>query len=483
MRIALLHYHLHKGGVASVIQGQTRSLLEAGHEVLVITGETAVTKSKKIASEHCDYAGADLAIVPGLRYDQRRATDHIDGAETASQLAAAIVDAMSRRWGSPADIVHVHNPLIRKNSLLLPALRELKDQGIRLLLHNHDFAEDYRPDVYTPREPYPEDSHYAVLNGRDYSFLRRAGLAQEGIHLLPNAVLPLSAEDGQKRTRYLYPVRAIRRKNIGEALLLSLFIPHGTTVAITLPPNSHRDFSSYRLWKETAERLRLPLEFELGEKDSLPRLLGSARCAITTSVKEGFGFSFLEPWTAFRAVIGRRLDYVCSDFEKAGVCFDGLYDSIDIPLVYLPAPLLRRKMEAALTSAYRAYQLEVPTYQIKMMTDVIFSRDMFDFGRLDEELQIEILETLCSNEAAKADLADANPFLAGLAEREFDDDVIADNRAKILDAYAPSAAALRLLTIYRHVMETTIHQRLSKSILLELFLDPPRLSLIGTVYD
>jgi hypothetical protein len=105
----------------------------------------------------------------------------------------------------------------------------------RLLLQNHDLAEDFRPEVYTENEEYPANCHYAVINNRDRSFLHRAGLKPEGLHLLPNEVRSISPDPNQARTRYLYPVRAIQRKNIGEALLLSLFIPEGRTVAVTLP--------------------------------------------------------------------------------------------------------------------------------------------------------------------------------------------------------------------------------------------------------
>jgi hypothetical protein len=83
--------------------------------------------------------------------------------------------------------------------------------------------------------------------------------------------------------------------------------------------------------------------------------MNSAICVITTSVKEGFGFSFLEPWTAGRTVIGRRIDYVCKDFEEAGVRFDKLYSEIKIPLVYISTPVLRKKMEHALDDIYRAW--------------------------------------------------------------------------------------------------------------------------------
>lgn len=481
MRIAIVHYHLIRGGVTSVIKQQARSLIEGGDDVLVIAGEAVGGENTEAPTE---FGGAPLAVVPDLRYDPRREDfDSVSNPLGEERLASSILAAMERHWGGAADVLHVHNPLIRKNCLLLGALRNLKDRGLRLLLQNHDFAEDFRPDVYLPGNAYVDDVHYAAINGRDHSFLRRAGLDPLGTHLLPNAVTAITATPDLDRTRYLYPVRAIRRKNIGEALLLSLFIPQGRTVAVTLPPTSARDEAQYDHWQRTAVALELPVEFGIGESASFSDLYGSAFCVLTTSIKEGFGFSFLEPWTAGRAVIGRRLDYVCRDFERSGLYFDSLYDSISIPLVYLPAPQLRRKLEAALVDAYAAFGLSVPQYAIKTLTDDIFSRDVFDFGRLDEELQTEVLEMVASNPAARDDIAEVNPFLAGLAEWVPDESVIVGNRDRALEMYAPSVAMRRLRDTYLSVLERPVRHRLSKSLLLELFLDPLKLSLIGLGHD
>ena len=130
---------------------------------------------------------------------------------TAEDLALAIEKAASSYWKAPssfrADLFFFHNPLIRKNSILLGALKILS-RSQALLLHNHDLAEDFRPDVYTG-ETYPENCHFGVINSRDYSFLLEAGLKAEGLHLLPNEVKACSVVPGLEKTRYLYPVRGI----------------------------------------------------------------------------------------------------------------------------------------------------------------------------------------------------------------------------------------------------------------------------------
>ena len=41
--------------------------------------------------------------------------------------------------------------------------------------------------------------------------------------------------------------------------------------------------------------------------------------ALSTSVKEGFGYMFVEPWVANTPQIGRHIDYVIPDFHKNGL--------------------------------------------------------------------------------------------------------------------------------------------------------------------
>jgi hypothetical protein len=448
-------------------------------EVLIISGEAGGASR-----------GGDIpvAVVEALGYDRFRPGAEETPEEAAGNLARGLLEAMEDRWGGPADVVHVHNPLIRKNAALLPALNILNRRGIRLLLQNHDLAEDFRPDVYYPGE-YPENCHYAVINSRDYSFLHRAGLKPEGLHLIPNEVSALSPAPSvavsmpRERKRYLYPVRAIRRKNIGEALLLSLFIPRGKTIAITLPPTTQKDEAIYRRWIAVAAELKLPAEFEIGASAPLAEIMAGAVCVITSSVKEGFGFSFLEPWLADRAVIGRRIDYVCRDFEEEGVRFGSLYSDIHIPMAYLSPPLLKHKMEHALTAVYEAFGLETPEYTIKAMEDALLSRDTVDFGCLDEDLQESIIRALASNKAVYQDIGDSNPFLGNLGDLSRDEVLIGANKEKIRQAYGGDRIRTLLRETYQSVTGVPVTQRLSKSILLELYLDPRKIFMVGVGRD
>jgi glycosyltransferase involved in cell wall biosynthesis len=439
-------------------------------EVLLITGEDAPAD--------IDFPWVRVENLGYDREENRKAPPDDPRREgAAGALADGLVAAMEGRWGEAADIVHVHNPLIQKNALLIPALKILGGRGIRLLLQNHDLAEDFRPDVYAADTEYPENCHYAVINSRDHSYLRRSGLKPEGLHLIPNEVAALNAMPGLRRTRYLYPVRPIRRKNIGEALLLSLYIPGGRTVAITLPP-AEKDGPFYRRWTGFASELELPVEFALGVEHSLEELLGTAVCALTTSIKEGFGFSFLEPWSAGRGIIGRRVDYVCKDFENAGVSFDSLYSEIKIPSEYVSPGMLRNKMESAIRKVYGAFGLAVPAHIIRMMTEELVSRDTLDFGRLDEEFQESIIRTIQRNRTAFREVAALNPFLEQLADWQEDVSLIESNGKIIRENYGEERMSKILLDAYRAVMVPVRH-KISKPVLLDLYLNPLRFSLVG----
>ncbi|MFZ5368502.1 MAG: glycosyltransferase family 1 protein [Spirochaetota bacterium] len=474
MYIALLHYHLLRGGVSSVIRHQAALLKQAGYQVLIITGEAP-----------SDLLDIPAAIVPLLAYDSVRAESEASLSETPEALAQGIRDAMQSHWGRVADVLHVHNPLLRKNKLLLPALELLQKGGVNLLLHNHDFAEDFRPDVYNTSQNYPENCHFGVINRRDYSFLHRSGLKKEGLHFLPNAVLPLQASRGLERRRFVYPVRAIRRKNIGEALFLSLFIPKGTSIAITLPPaQTSSDLRCYQFWKQVAVELSLPVEFEVGLRESIADIMGTAQAVLTTSVQEGFGFAFLEPWTVDVAVLGRRIGTVCSDFERDGLQFPYLYDSIDIPMAYLSPPLLRKKLEHILAELYGAYNLELETHTLKTLTDNIFSQEVFDFGKLDEEFQMDIIEMAASNSIARQDIIDINPFLQTLATWDMaaHEDLIQTNKELVALHYSMEHALNQLQMAYTRVTSTPVQHRISKSVLLDLFLDPLKLYPVGITH-
>lgn len=92
------------------------------------------------------------------------------------------------------------------------------------------------------------------------------------------------------------------------------------------------------------------MEFALGERwqGSFGALLRSAHALVTTSVAEGFGLAFLEPWLAERAVVGRDLPEITHEFQAEGVDPGGLYTRLEVPVDWAGWEVLERKVREGL---------------------------------------------------------------------------------------------------------------------------------------
>ena len=57
-----------------------------------------------------------------------------------------------------------------------------------------------------------------------------------------------------------------------------------------------------------------------------------AQAIVSTSVAEGFGLGFLEPWVFGKSLCGRNLPEITGDFSQHGVRLDNLYDRLELNL-------------------------------------------------------------------------------------------------------------------------------------------------------
>lgn len=477
MNVAILHYHLRRGGVSSVVLGQAEALLE----------EPGTWRVALVSGSYPErHPPCPIAVVPGLDYGTRRFNPGncalpADGGARA--LADAIDSALREVFPGGCDLIHVHNPLIRKNPCLGPALAELRRRGHRLLVQVHDFAEDFRPDVYDADYAYPEDCDYAVINSRDRDNLVAAGLEPERIHLLPNPLslsLPFEPRIGMRdegaagRRTILYPVRAIRRKNLGETLLLARYLPGGSELAVTLPPSNPRDLPAYEGWKALGARLGSPVRFEAGLDEPLAGLFGLSARAVTTSVKEGFGYSFLEPAARGIPLVGREIPYVVRDFREAGIALPGLYRQLAVPTAALPEEDLRQAMTKALTSLAKAYGATLGGDREAVLSRLggRFSGELADFGALPEGLQRRILDRLHSDRGFEAEFLSLNPFLPGLFETWPAPEEAARWRSAIGAEYSMAVCARKLEAAYESATANDAKGAIDRRILLERFLSP-----------
>ena len=474
MKIAIMHYHLRQGGVTTVIRDQVAALRREA-QCLVLTGEPPP-----------DGLDAELAavtrVVPGIGYAEGK-----PGTPDSRAAASAALRAMRDEWGTTADLLHVHNPTMKKNPSFPATLRRLQEAGLKLLLQIHDLAEDGRPSAYFPiEEEYPRDCHYGVINSRDRQVLIASGLRPEGVHLMWNVVRPPlepaarpAASRGARSgtpLELIYPVRAIRRKNIGEAILLGTLMRGRLT--FTLPPRNESDLARYSDWKDFVRSHDLPARFDTGLDHRLEELMGETDCALSTSLNEGFGFALLEPWTAGVAVGGRRIPHVCGDFERAGVKFPWLYETLPVSAEWLDISSFWSRWREALVSTFRSFGKDPGEPALAGAWSEMVDGGVVDFGLLDEEGQREVIARVLSDPNARRTLESREADVLNMGLADPDGHIIEQNKGVILESYGMESYTGMLCAAYQAAWNVPLRHRVDRRTLLSSFLDPRRFRIL-----
>jgi hypothetical protein len=333
--------------------------------------------------------------------------------------------------------------------------------------------------------PFGPQIHYAVLNGRDRSFLVAAGVPEQRLHLLPNAVampsppaqtIPLFPD----HRLWLYPTRAIRRKNLGELLLWSMLGEENDLFAATQAPQNPAERPGYQRWVALAAELRLPVELEVGDRvKDFAGLLSSAHALVTTSVAEGYGLAFVEPWLVGRPLVGRDLPEITADFAATGLDLRGLYSRLEIPLDWLDTERLRRTMDAALREVMAAYGRKHDPSGLAHLWTTVVRDGRIDFGRLDETAQEEVIRHLSANPQDRSELRP--PHLAAPAAA--DTGRITRNRHVAEQKFSISGYGQLLEAVYSRLLSEPVSRDLGAGdidALLDRFLAPERLFLLRT---
>ena len=462
MKIAFLHYHLKTGGVTTCLKQQVAALKD-DCDMFVITGE-----------KPGEAFPVETAHIPELAYSTlyRKSVD-------PKKIAIDIINAIQTRFNGPGDILHVHNPILAKNKSFLKILKELQKRDITLFLQIHDFAEDGRPLSYFSEE-YPADCHYGVVNSRDYRILLKAGLKKEGLHQLFNTVnlsgSPSASSD--EGPCVVYPIRGIRRKNIGEAILLSLFFENNETLVITLPPNSPVDVESYKDWIAFSADHHLRVEYDAGLNRPFDAIVSSARYLLTTSITEGFGFSFLEPWLYEKCVWGRKLSDICCDFETNGVRLDHMYSQLNVPISWVGSEGFFDLWKRTIQNACKSFDIQIDEDRIQSAYNFITADGTIDFGLLNEDYQRKVILKLLSDKAHLQNLRKLNPFLLKIGRIHNEKDIVKINRNAVIRHYNMSLYRQKMLNTYESVNTHCVLQHIDKKILLAEFLDLTKFSLL-----
>jgi glycosyltransferase involved in cell wall biosynthesis len=468
LAIAIVHYHLRPGGVTRVIERAVEALGDQV-DLLVLTGE---------APAPGDALTPITEPFEALGYSETMLPDFERVAEDLRFTARSLL-------GRDPDLWHIHNHSLGKNSFTPRLAWHLAHAGCRLLLQPHDFAEDGRPENYRllrnqlgeDLNPmlYPSANHvwYAPINFRDKAFLGEIGLSN--VHELPNAVTAHAAGSGGSTSKTIvYPARAIRRKNMGEFLLWSLLAPEGFLFQSTLAPQNPKWQGYYNDWVAFAKELDLPIEFDAGRKHDFAELIKNSAALISTSIAEGFGLAFLEPWLEGKMLMGRNLPEITADFEDAGLDLSALYSALPVPLEWIGETPFFDALAAAMKQSYAAYDRKWESEYLERAKTSLIIDGKIDFGILDEQMQRTVIRHLVKRPEDRRFLP---PFFSAS-----DRDRIEHNRRMVREHFGIEAYGKRLLGIYRSLAATHPGEVFSAEAgdLLDKFLQPTRFNLLRT---
>ncbi len=350
MKVVIGHYHLNPGGVSKIIQSQLNGFSTIkGLEVLIV----------------CDGQGLENVHLPAnatFRTSDSLAYLPKVGSEAELFHTVKTLLRFFKALCNPEDIIHFHNIGLGKNAALTYAMLLLSKQGYKIVNHAHDFPEDrpanlkYLEDSFkmlgiseANEVLYPPMDNYAfgVLNSHDCKRLIDKGIPEKRIQLWPNPVsLPQISSDfskaeakakveevlGLKKDKMLvaYPVRVIRRKNIGEYILLAAAFAETANFIVTLPPLNPVEVEMYEQWVKFCAKRAINIVFEAGLKLEFDLIMKGADVCFTTSVMEGFGMVFVEPWLWDTPVAGREISAVLPDMKKLGLEYPLIYKRINV---------------------------------------------------------------------------------------------------------------------------------------------------------
>jgi hypothetical protein len=352
MNITIFHYHLNPGGVTRIIESQVAAVRQ-NYPEMVIQIVTGYCENM----EYYNNLNVKVNIIKEINYLQNKEYNINELEDIFNTIYTGIKSLISDN-----EIFHVHNLNLGKNPVFTLVINKFLNKNHLIVNHAHDFAEDRPQNIEflnkiitqfgkTPKNIlYPDNKKYAVcvLNKFDYKRVCSYGITNSRIFLFPNPVfIPEIKSNNSKiqsrnkivttfnfnaqKSIITYPVRVIRRKNIGELILLAKLFEDKCSFLVTMAPRNPEEIKFYDNWKNFCIENNINIIFEAGDKLNFETIVSGSDYCITTSIKEGFGMSFLEPWLMGTPVIGRNLNLVTDDIKSYGIQFPMLYNKLKVP--------------------------------------------------------------------------------------------------------------------------------------------------------
>jgi glycosyltransferase involved in cell wall biosynthesis len=447
IKLAVFHYHYLPGGISTVVKLSLKSLLQnyPGIEKISLISGRNSNVSNLAADIQSFFPDTDIDYETVPEIDYLHESDTFD-----NDSIQKIKNTLKKYRGY---IYWIHNHHLGKNPWFTKVITDFasSEKNEKFLFHIHDFPECSRYENYIylnkiADRPYPSGSNirYAVLNSRDYSFMKKAGIDESSLFLLPNPVLqqgiikgkPSETEKKKLKDELLkkgkglfsfnpdkptavYPVRTIRRKNVFEAALISLLTSGGMNLILTLPGISDQEIRYSDTISEYYKNGIIKGLWGTGIQGSpvetdLFSILDICDLVISSSVMEGFGYIFTDTISWGKPIVSRHLE-TSEDFKPLfssdQSCF---YKNFNIPL--------NLKMKESLEKSYRNYINSMGKKYITSLNPDSFSEHLLtgetiDFSYLPYEMQGEFLKKAASSSNLKSEIRELNSSLISMSER------------------------------------------------------------------
>ena len=471
MKIIIIHHHLNPGGVSRIIEMQSKMLSKTSNlHIKLITGKSLIPSWVK---------QSNLSIKQNKLLDYLNPT--IKSKKTLQQLYTQTI-AFLKKEIPKGSIIHIHNPNLGKNPLLMLALHQFCLNNYQIIKHIHDFCEDLRSELYQNqkliiqkifKQPlaevmYPNRSNlfYITINSRDTTLLKKMNILKKQIFYLPNAIyfekqnsksFPLSKKNFLKKLNLdiqkpliVYPVRGIRRKNIGEFILMATLLKKSAQFALSLAPENPIEKITYNTWLRFSKKHKLPIKYNIGQLVSFENLMHIANKVMTTSVCEGFGMVFLEPWQYNLNLCGRDLPEITIDIKKKGLKQLFLYKHFWIPNQDpVETSTLKNEYQKLYTKIYHDFSLPIPNNLEKIIENSKCKGSYLDFANLSIKMQMEIIEKVITSKPYALTISKKNnKILKKILNFKNNE----NNKKIITQLYTPTHYLNQLIQIYKKII-------------------------------
>jgi hypothetical protein len=230
---------------------------------------------------------------------------------------------------------------------------------------------------------------------------------------------------------------------------------------LTLRPATPVEAAGYDRWHRLAPQVSPRAVFDAGHHKSVSFADNLAACeyVVSTSVAEGFGMAYLEPWLAHRAVVARRLPEVMNDFAAEGVDMPALYDELPVPGDADWLQACGRRTRAALADAWSSVP---PPFRPPMQhRQADRDADTIDFATLTPADQADVLRRVADSDSFDQAVRQRSPQLIASLHRPADHEQVLRNAARVGQRYSPEAQGTRLRSLYRSLLEAPIERSIS----------------------